>query len=265
MDRRRLLTVITAGAATALAGCSRPSTESAGPAPAAPSASAPAKLFGAPPTGTIRPRIQPGPITRLPGAGENLALTVDDGASPDVVGAYVRFAEQTGARLTFFVTGSFPAWTIHRQALGRLVESGQVQLGNHTWTHPALTRLGPRAIAHELQQTKDFLLQNFGVDGTPYYRPPFGYHSAAVDAVAADLGYTVPTLWYGSLSDSGLITEQYLLECAQKYFTAQAIVIGHANHPPVTRVFPQLTEIIRARRLQLVTLDDVLTGPPSVR
>ncbi len=75
--------------------------------------------------------------------------------------------------------------------------------------------------------------------------------------MAADLGYTMPTLWYGSLSDSGLITERYLVQCARKYFRPQTVVIGHANHdPPVTKVYPELVEIIRHRKLRMVTLDD---------
>lgn len=261
IDRRRLLALL-AGTVGALSGCA-PATVAtpASSPPASPSAAAPPPRFGPPPADTVRTAIPARAITRLPGPGHNLALTVDDGASADVVGAYARFARDTGARITFFVTGGFEGWTAHRDLLRPLVESGQVQLGNHTWSHPSLTSLSGRGVARELQKTKDFLLQNFGVDGTPYYRPPFGYHNAAVDAVAADLGYTVPTLWYGSLSDSGLITEQYLLECARKYMREQAIVIGHANHAPVTHVFGQLAEIIRSRKLQLVTLDDVLAPP----
>jgi hypothetical protein len=44
---------------------------------------------------------------------------------------------------------------------------------------------------------------------------------------------------------------------ANRYFTAQSIVIGHLNHLPVTRVYPRLVEIIRARQLRTVTLNDV--------
>lgn len=168
----------------------------------------------------------------------------------------MKFAQDTGARFTFFVTGSFDGWTDHRDELRPLVESGQIQLGNHTWTHPALTELSGKQIADELGRTKRFLKNTYGVDGTPYYRPPFGYRNAAVDAVAADLGYTMPTLWYGSLSDSGLITEKYLVQCARKYFQPQSVVIGHANHDPVTKVYPKLVDIIKRRNLRMVTLDD---------
>ncbi|GAA1077322.1 polysaccharide deacetylase family protein [Tsukamurella strandjordii] len=264
IDRRSLLAMLAAGTVTALSGCAASAPAHPGdeePSSPPPPTPAPTKVLGPPAPGTVRTPIPAAPITRLPGPGRNLALTVDDGANAEVVGAYARFAQDTGARITFFVTGSFEGWTAHRDTLRPLVDSGQVQLANHTWSHPSLIALSAKGVARELGRTKDFLRQNFGVDGTPYYRPPFGYRNAAVDAVAADLGYTVPALWFGSLSDSGLITEQYLLECARKYFTEQAIVIGHANHLPVTRVYPQLVDIIRSRNLQMVTLNDVLAPP----
>ena len=50
----------------------------------------------------------------------------------------------------------------------------------------------------------------------------------------------MPTLWDGSIADSGLVTEKFLIGMARKYFRAQRIVIGHANHDPVTQVFRRL-------------------------
>ncbi|WP_258195487.1 polysaccharide deacetylase family protein [Rhodococcus sp. OK519] len=261
MDRRRFLTVLAAGAASLTTGCTIAHGEeiavpsSAVPAPPPPPP-APFLLSGPPPS-TARVALPPGAVSAIPGPGSNVALTVDDGTSADVVGAYIQFAKDTGARFTFFVTAVYDSWTVHKDALRPLVESGQIQLGSHTWDHPDLTKLSTTAAASQFQRTKTFLHNTFGVDGTPYYRPPFGYRNPAVDRIAADHGYTVPTLWHGSLSDSGLITEQYLLECARKYFVAQSIVIGHANHLPVTRVYGQLVDIIRERNLSMVTLDDV--------
>ncbi|MET4048896.1 hypothetical protein [Rhodococcus sp. UYP5] len=60
-----------------------------------------------------------------------------------------------------------------------------------------------------------------------------------------------------TLSDSSIITDDYLIECARKYFAPGALVIGHANHPAVTHVYPQLVDIIRTSGLTLVTLNDV--------
>ncbi|WP_433660521.1 polysaccharide deacetylase family protein [Nocardia sp. CA-128927] len=254
--------MLAAGTAAVLAGCAVAEGDpinsgSAGGGPLAP----PPKPPLLPPPGGPKTPIPAATITALPGPGNSMALTVDDGASPEVVGAYLEFARDTGARFTFFVTAYYDSWAIHRDALRPLVDAGQIQLANHTWDHPDLTKLPAGAVADQLQRAKTYLQNNFGVDGAPYYRPPFGRHNATVDKVAADLGYTVPTMWYGSLSDSGVITEEYLIECAHKYFHAQTIIIGHANAPAVTHCYGQLVDIIKERNLSMVTLNDVLLAP----
>lgn len=72
------------------------------------------------------------PQTALEGAGNYIAWTVDDGKSPDVVRAYADFAARTGTRLTFFINGSYNAFEPNLDVLKPLVESGQIQIGNHT-------------------------------------------------------------------------------------------------------------------------------------
>ena len=202
-----------------------------------------------------------GVLNKLPGDGNLLALTVDDGVNTDVVRLYTQFAKDTGVRLTYFVNGMYPSWTDNLALLRPLVESGQIQLGNHTWSHPNLTKLPASRVAQQISRNDEFLKTTFGVDARPYLRPPYGRHNSTVDAVAADLGYTAITLWSGSLSDSTVITEDYIVQMARRYFTGQAIVIGHLNHPPVTHVYEQLRDLIRARNLRTVTLNDVFLAP----
>jgi peptidoglycan-N-acetylglucosamine deacetylase len=203
-----------------------------------------------------------GALTKIPGEGDLLALTLDDGVSSEVVRAYTQLAKDTGMRLTYFVNGVYGSWTENKALLRPLVDSGQIQLGNHTWSHPDLTTLTKSQIAEQLIRNDEFLKKTYGVGAKPYFRPPYAKHNAAVDAVAADLGYMVPTLWSGSLSDSTLITEEYIVKMADKYFTPQDIVIGHLNHLPVTHVYPQLVDIIRSRNLRTVTLNDVFLRTP---
>jgi peptidoglycan/xylan/chitin deacetylase (PgdA/CDA1 family) len=202
-----------------------------------------------------------GVLNKLPGDGNLLALTVDDGVNTDVVRLYTQFARDTGVRLTYFVNGMYRSWTDNLALLRPLVESGQIQLGNHTWSHPNLTKVPASRVAQEISRNDEFLKRTFGVAAGPYLRPPYGRHNSTVDAVAADLGYTAITLWSGSLSDSTVITGDYIVQMARQYFAAQAIVIGHLNHLPVTHVFGQLRDLIRARNLRTVTLNDVFFAP----
>lgn len=203
-----------------------------------------------------------GALNKLPGDGNLLALTLDDGVNTDVVRLYTQFAKDTGVRLTYFVTGINRSWTDNLSLLRPLVESGQIQLGNHTWSHPYLTKVPASRVAQEISRNDDFLKNTFGVDARPYLRPPYGKHNSTVDRVAADLGYTAITMWLGSLSDSTVVKEDFIVQMARRYFTGQAIVIGHLNHPPVTHVYEQLRDVIRERNLRTVTLNDVFLPPP---
>ncbi|OBA90532.1 polysaccharide deacetylase [Mycobacteriaceae bacterium 1482268.1] len=198
-----------------------------------------------------------GMLSSLPDGGDLLALTVDDGVSSNVVRLYTEFARDTGVRLTYFVNGAYRSWTENQALLRPLVDSGQIQLGNHTWSHPDLTKLPLTAVAEELRHTHDFLWKAYGVDARPYFRPPYGAHNVHVDKVCGELGYTTSTLWSGSLEDHVVLPAEQIVKMAEKYFVPGSIVIGHLNHEPVTHVYGRLVDLIRERRLRTVTLNDV--------
>ncbi len=268
--------VAVAGASLGLAACADPvrgAAKAAGmaaPSPSVPPSAAPSPSPSPPPVTPSPPpapapptvtkvRLPPGVLTGLPTTEPVLAWTVDDGSDSEVVRLYADFARTSGTRLTFFLNGCYPGWTDHAELLRPLVASGQVQLGNHTWSHADLTRLGDAGVVAELQRNHDFIVSTFGVDPRPYYRPPYGYRNARTDAAAASIGYTSPVMWYGSLADSGLRTDQEILDLAHQWFLPAHIVIGHLNHLPVTRVFPQLRQLVADRGLTAVTLDDVFS------
>ncbi len=200
-----------------------------------------------------------GVLTRLPGDGNQLALTVDDGASSSVVAAFAQFCRDTGIRLTFFVNGANRSWTDNAPAIRPMVDSGQIQVANHTWSHPYLNRISLDAVRDQIQRNADFLRNTYGTDGTPFFRPPYGVHNGAIDRVAAGLGYTTVTLWSATIGDSLPETAANLVSCAQASFTPQQIVLAHANLPTITGVYGQLASLISSRNLQTVTLNDVFT------
>ena len=261
VDRRTFMLALAAGSAGALSGCA-PLSSPAGNTPTPVELSSPPYPRIQPSTPNL-PVIQGGPpshITHLDGSGKNLALTIDDGVSAEVVSAYIDFALATGVRFTFCVTGCYQSWTQHKDKLRPLVDSGQIQLANHTWNHRDLTRCSGNTIKSELTRCERLLNTTFGVTGKPFLRPPYGARNRFVDGVAADLGYTSMTLWYGSFGDSGSISETVLLDEARKWIRPQAVLLGHANHPTVTHLYGQIVDIIRSRNLQTVTLDDAWYG-----
>ncbi len=281
MDRREFLAVLAASVSVALSACTQlpESTESPGvQAPTSPAteptptASAlptsistannpldvplPGRVFSAP-QGIVSVPVPKGTLKALPGKGNAIALTVDDGTNATVVGAYAELARITGLRLSFFVNGVNPSWTEHAPKLRPMVESGQVFMANHTWSHPDLVKISSAELTDQVRRNETYLKNTYGVTGRPFLRPPFGSHNARTDAQLADLGYPAVTMWLGSLGDAGVQPPVNIVNLAEQWFKPQSLVIGHANHPPVIEVMGRIVHIIQEKGLTPVTLADV--------
>lgn len=261
-NRRHFLTVMALGL-LATAGCDTPpagaTRTAAVPTRPAPSTS---HRTGLPPI----PAPRPGPphlIWSTDGTPWNpthptrhIALTVDDGYDPTTVAAYVEFADRTGIPLTFNPNGTYQhIWNTHARTLAPLIEKGQVQIGNHTYSHPNLLHRTAHQIRTELERNEDWINRTFRITARPYMRPPFGARNPDTDGIAADLGYTRILMWDGTLGDSQPLTPHGLMANARRWIRGGRIVLGHANHPTVTHLYEQIQHLISQRRLVPATLD----------
>ncbi len=134
LDRRQFIAALSVAtlAGVGLSRCNfggQPAGRPTGSEPVAATSS----LLLPPPPRSARIQLPGGVLSSLPGEGDLLALTVDDGVSSDVLRAYSQFAKDTGVRLTYFVNGVYRSWTDHVDLLRPMVDDGQIQLANHTW------------------------------------------------------------------------------------------------------------------------------------
>ena len=216
------------------------------------------RIFTAP-RGLTKVALPHGTLYRLPGKTNQIALTVDDGTNSAVIEGYAKLCRDTGLRLTFFCNGVNRGWTEHADLLRPLHDDNQIFLANHTWSHANLVRLSSRRVADQVRRNEIFLKKTYGTLGRPFMRPPYGYTNRRLAAQLADLGYPAVTMWLGDLGDSTTISPAKIVENATEWMLPGHIVIGHANHAPVTKVYGQLVEIIRSRKLVPVHLGDVYT------
>ena len=265
MERRTLISAAVAlGAAGLMCGCARVSTEQlvdalpqATLAPLPVTAPGPQVIpFDA--SRIVKQPVPNGSIYGLPESNTDvIAWTVDDGFGDEVTQAYARFVADSGVRITFFVCAESPGWSHSAPILRPLVETGQVQIANHTRTHSNLLNLSDAEIQRDLLDNNALIGNLFGVDSRPYFRPPFGNYDDRVAAAAAAVGYTVPVLWNGTLSDAGEIPPETLMSFADRYMRSGGILLGHANFWPVTVLYPRLVGVLEERNLMTVTLNDV--------
>ena len=193
------------------------------------------------------------PITNV----KRIAWTVDDGSSAEGIKDYLDFMQQHDLRMTFFITSEYPGWISNRVQVQELVDSGKLQLANHTHFHPSLRNLSTARITDELTRCGNFIEDTFGVEAKPYFRPPYGNIDGRVVAIAKELGYTSPIMWSGSLGDSSRQRSQSIILLGNKYLQDGNILLDHFNARTPEPVFAELLKLLKQRRLQTVTLDDV--------
>ncbi|MEU8436044.1 polysaccharide deacetylase family protein [Streptomyces sp. NPDC029216] len=146
----------------------------------------------------VRPAVRTRPLLELPqgaAAGKAMTLTFDDGPDPRYTPAILDTLGRYGVRAMFFVCGEMA--TDHRDLLRRMAAEGHV-IGNHTWTHPLIPKLGRSALEAEIGRTSEVVEQTVGRPPL-WFRAPYGAWNRAAFEIGADLGmeplaWTVDTL-----------------------------------------------------------------------
>jgi peptidoglycan-N-acetylglucosamine deacetylase len=123
--------------------------------------------------------------------GREVLLTFDDGPHPAQTPKLLDCLAERGIKAVFFVIGERVASGAGRAIVERAFKEGH-RIGNHTYTHPDLTKLSESQVLDEIERTED-LIAEFLTDHK-LFRPPYGAHNSVVDTVVRDLGYHV-VLW----------------------------------------------------------------------
>lgn len=131
-----------------------------------------------------------------PRCPQELALTFDDGPNPAWTPRLLDILAEHEVRATFFMLGKFAK--AERELAARVVAAGHL-VGNHTWSHPDLSRATAAQVLDELTRTNDLLAE---IAGRPvrFFRPPFGARRPYVIKLARQLGL-VPVTWNAMTSD----------------------------------------------------------------
>lgn len=180
-----------------------------------------------------------------------VALTFDDGPGA-ATGKLLDILEEKNVPATFFPVGRMVKE--NPELVKRMHEQGH-QLGNHTWTHPLLTRLSADKIKSEISKTADIVREVTGQEMT-IYRPPYGGRNAKVDEAVSLPGI----LWDVDTLDWKHKNTARTTEVAIKNSTAGSIVLMHDIHAPTVDAVPAIIDGLRKRGFTLVTYDMLMSG-----
>ncbi|MEO6608250.1 MAG: polysaccharide deacetylase family protein, partial [Aestuariivirga sp.] len=121
---------------------------------------------------------------------KNVWLTFDDGPQPQNTELILETLEQHKLKATFFFIGKYVEQ--YPDIVLRVAEAGH-RIGNHTHSHPHLSKLSADAVKAEIEKAERLIAPYQG-PGSKLFRPPFGDRNRTVDSIVRKLGYRL-VMW----------------------------------------------------------------------
>lgn len=125
-------------------------------------------------------------------------LTFDAGYENNYTESILDTLKKHEAPAAFFLVGSYIK--NNPELIKRMVDEGHI-VGNHTMTHPDMSKITDRAaFVKEISQVENLYKEVTGKDIPKFYRPPQGVFSEANLKLAKELGYKT-IFWSAAYKD----------------------------------------------------------------
>ena len=220
-------------------------TPAATPSPSPSPASSPEAASGAP---------KPATWFSVNVDGPYIAMTFDDGPSPATTPRLLDILKQRNIKVTFFMIGQNAQ--ANPTIVQRILAEGH-EIGNHTWTHPQLSKLSDDLVTEELNKTQNAIKSACGY--TPVLmRPPYGAITARQkDWIEKLFGLSV-IIWSVDPFDwkrpGESVIEQRILAGARP----GAIILSHDIHKQTVDAMPATLDALAAKGFKFVTVSQLI-------
>jgi peptidoglycan/xylan/chitin deacetylase (PgdA/CDA1 family) len=195
-----------------------------------------------------------------------VALTFDDGAGSAACAALVSILEETHTPATFFPNAVYvklsPRLWRHISALG-------FPIGNHTTSHPLMTRLPYRRQLAQIASDRLIVERIIGRRTIPVFRPPYGAFNGTTVRAATAAGYAYVLNWDATFADSSHrrggspwpITS-YIRAATRG--TDGSVILGHCGNRIDVAALRAVIASYRGRGFSFVTVPQLLGLPGAV-
>lgn len=179
-----------------------------------------------------------------------VALTFDDGPNPATTNQALDTLSKYGIKATFFVLGKNVSG--NEEILKRMKSDGHV-IGNHSWSHPVLSKLSLDEAKKQITDTEDTLTKVLG-SSSKLMRPPYG---AITDDIrnSLDLSFImwdVDSLDWKSKNEASILTE------IQREVKNGSIILMHDIHAETVNALPKVIDYLKGQGYDFVTIPDLL-------
>jgi peptidoglycan-N-acetylglucosamine deacetylase len=183
-----------------------------------------------------------------------IAMTFDDGPSSANTPRLLEILKQRNIKATFFLIGENIA--SNPDIVRQILADGH-EIGNHSWTHPQLSKLSDDRVTTEISKTQDAIKEASGFTPT-LLRPPYGAITARQrEWIENQFGLSI-ILWSVDPFDwkrpgASVITQRILSQVRPG-----AIILSHDIHKQTVDAMPATLDSLIAKGYKFVTVTQLI-------
>ena len=178
-----------------------------------------------------------------------VALTFDDGPNPNTTPVALELLKKYNAKATFFMVGRAVAG--NENIIKQVVAEGH-QIGNHSWSHPLLTKISLEQAKSQINDTTEALKKASGQD-VHIMRPPYGGINSAIQA-AVDQSFIlwdIDTLDWKNRNTASIMKEVRKTQPG-------SIILMHDIHQTSIDALPTVLQYLTEQGFELVTVEELM-------
>jgi peptidoglycan-N-acetylglucosamine deacetylase len=183
-----------------------------------------------------------------------IAMTFDDGPSAENTPRLLEMLKQRNIKATFFLIGQNAA--SNPDLVRRILADGH-EIGNHSWTHPQLSKLSDDRVTMEITKTQDAIKDASGFSPT-LLRPPYGAITPRQREWIEDRFGLNVILWSVDPFDwkrpgASVITQRILSQVRPG-----AIILSHDIHKQTVDAMPATLDGLIAKGYKFATVSQLI-------
>jgi peptidoglycan-N-acetylglucosamine deacetylase len=193
-------------------------------------------------------------FSRIQVSGNYVAMTFDDGPHPQNTPRLLDMLRARNIKATFYVIGR--SVDAYPQILRRTVAEGH-EIGNHSNSHPLLTKLSDEKLRAEVQLCQDAVVRAAGIKPITL-RPPYGgLLQRQRELVHAEFGYPI-ILWSVDPLDWKRPGPSVVSSRIIAGANSGAIILAHDLHGQTVDAMPATLDNLLRRGFKFVTVSQLL-------
>lgn len=193
------------------------------------------------------------PIYRVACEDKKIAISFDAAWGAERTPLILDTLDKYNVKTTFFLVGF---WIDDYPDMAKEIADRGHEIGNHSSTHPQMSKLGEQQIWEELKITHDKIKETAGYEAK-LFRPPFGDYNNTLIKTCERFGYKViqwdvDSLDWKDLSASAIADR--VLSRAQK----GSIVLFHNNGKNTPQALPIIIENLKEKGFEIVPISEII-------